>query len=164
MVDWTDTQQNIDNAEKRGGMFLQLKEDGEAAVVVFMGEPHTDMVHWNNTEQKTVGCAGDGCALCKQRSATVKISMNVGELMDDGSFVVKIWKGGVRFWRAAMKRDQKKPFSDNLYEIARDGKGVDTTYDINHERELTEEEKSSLKFLELKDLANPFGDDTETPF
>jgi len=131
--------------------FLRLEEDGDKATVFFAGEPYVRYVYWDGqqTREWTEGCG---------QKKTLRVAQNVilCDITDKKLEIlgVKVIEQGKRFFQNVSKRDKKYGVRDWIFEIERSGnKGdTDTTYDIDPEFEISDQDREKLLALKLIDL------------
>lgn len=125
-------------AKKGSGNWLKL-EDGDTAVVAFLGPPkHYTAKPFNE---------GD--------TPPTKILINVFEVSDDGTGTLRVFDMAAKTYAILKEiRDKGKwPLANHLFEIARHGTSNQTRYTITPEPDpLTPERKAKLAALPLRDL------------
>jgi len=135
-----------------GGKFLRLENDGDSAVVAFLGEPYATEVVWNEKE----GRYDDAPPGAAKASLRVRINCYNKELKK-----VQVYEGGST-WFKTLVAVRNKYGLDRYYEMKRSGAKKDpkTTYSIMPEDDkLSEADKKDLAGLELHDLKNVNEDD-----
>jgi len=137
--------------------FLRLEEDGDKATIFFAGEPYVRYVYWDGqqTREWTEGCG---------QKKTLRVAQNVimCDITDKKLEIVgvKVLEQGKRFFQNVSKRDKKYGVRDWIFEVERSGsKGdTDTTYDIDPEYELSDQDRDKLKAVKLLDLAELYAE------
>jgi hypothetical protein len=133
--------------DQAGGSWLRLQNDGDKAVVVFLGEPYPREVCFVDgkfepftDERKQQG-----------HRAVLRITFNVALLE---TRELKILEQGVTFYKDLVKIRAKYGLDGWAFEIQRHGAAKDprTQYTILPERQLAPEERQAFSKLPVKDL------------
>lgn len=148
--------------------FLRLEDDGDSAVVAFLGEPFLRTVFWDGDKYATY----DEAAKNRGAHKVVRIAQNVAVCEIDRSsgkammkiLGVRIFEQGKRFFKSLIKMDEKFGVESRLFEIERQGsKGSnDTSYMILPVYELDADDRRTLVDLELFDLEKELDEDQPT--
>lgn len=155
---WERTEQFSQRAES-SSQWLKLANDGDQAVVVFLGEPYPRTVVFED---------GGYQPFTKEHEArgakpTYRFPINVAALPD---FDVKVLEVGAGLIRDVLKVRAKYGLEGWAYEVTRRGAAKDpkTTYDLLPERQLTVDEQRRCAGLKLHDLAELYdrGSSTST--
>lgn len=148
-------------AEATGtGKFINLRDDGDRFVGVFLGEPATREVVFvgGRTEEFTDQHRAQGLR------PRLTISLNVATYPDKQ---VKIYECGARVFKDILRVRDKYGLENWAFEVQRHGaKGdQDTTYSVMPEHQLTPTEKAEYARLQLHPLTTSAapGDDN-VPF
>jgi len=154
------TWEHIDELAKNddqggGGAWLRLANDGDKAVVVFVGDPFPRRVCF--VDGKYLNVTPD--LVAKGVKVTTRVATNVAVLpgFDVKAFEMALGQRGGLYSQVRELR-KKYGFGDWAFEIVRHGTGLDTTYTSLPERQLSADEKRKVAGLQLKDLAKLYGD------
>jgi hypothetical protein len=155
----TDKWQQTEEMAKRheqGGAWLKLQNDGDRAVIVFLGEPHPREVCFVDgkyvpfdEKQKATG-----------QKAVLRVAFNVA-LFETRE--VKVLEQGVMFFKDLVRVRDKYGLGKWAFEVERHGAAKDpkTSYSILPERQLTADEQREFQALELQDLDKLYSGETE---
>ncbi len=150
---WQKTEELAKQHDQQGGAWLRLQNDGDTAVVVFLGEPYPRQVcfvdgkyHVATEELKAAG-----------HKASLRVALNV-LLLETKE--VKVLEQGVVFFKDLVRVRDKYGLSDWAFEVTRNGAPKDpkTNYSILPERQLSAEEKRLIQGLKLHDLPALYGE------
>ncbi len=145
----TNAWNDIDEAMKKfsTGKFLRLADDGDKAVVVFLGDPKKREIAYIDGGIVPAADAPKGA------KTSMKIEMNVAHITETG-MEVKIYSMGIKTYSLLKNIRNKYGLDAWSFEITRSGKAksTDTSYSILPETKLSPEEKEELMQLELFDL------------
>lgn len=143
--------------ERQGnGLWLKLANDGDKAVLVFLGEPYPREVCFVDG-----GCLSASDPKTKGMKPSLRVAFNVA-LLD--SMEVKILELGKLFYEDVVRLKGKYGLENCAFEVERHGAARDpsTTYSILLEKQLTPEEKARLADLPLHNLATLYDDDASS--
>lgn len=144
-----DMEKRFEENDKEGGQFFKL-DDGQSALVAFLGEPLIRETYWDGTTYQdwTPGCG---------HPKTLKTKMNVAVFTLEGGKPVlqgvQILEQGKNFFKDVMKLDKKYGIDNKVFEITRDGTGTDTKYTLLPECDIDAALRKQLAALELHDLS-----------
>jgi hypothetical protein len=144
---WQQTEEMAKKHDQGGSLWLKLGNDGDKAVVVFLGEPHPREV-----------CFVDGKYMPfdeKLKAQGLKPSLRVAlsvALYD--SKEVKVLEQGVMFFKDLVRVREKYGLEKWAFEIQRHGAAKDpkTTYSILPEHQLSAEQQKAFQALPQHDL------------
>ncbi len=127
--------------------WLKMANDGDRAVVVFLGEPHPREVVFDAGGYHTFTPEHEARGL----KPTFRFPINVAVLPN---FEVKVLEVGSSLMRDVLRVKKKYGLDTWAYEVVRRGAAKDpkTTYDLLPERQLTPEEQRRLGELKRLDL------------
>ena len=144
---WERTAELARQHDQGGGTWLKLANDGDKAVVVFLGEPYPREV-----------CFVDGRYVpfdeelrAKGYKPSLRVALNVA-LYDTKE--VKVLEQGIVFFKQLLQIRSKRSLDEWAFEVERHGAAKDpkTTYSILPEHKLTPEEQAEFQALPLHDL------------
>ncbi len=150
---WQKTEELAKQHDQQGGSWIRLQNDGDSAVVVFLGEPYPRQVcfvdgkyHVATDELKAAG-----------HKASLRVALNV-LLLETKE--VKVLEQGVVFFKDLVRVRDKYGLSEWAFEVTRNGAPKDpkTSYSILPERQLTAEERQLVKGLKVHELAVLYGE------
>jgi hypothetical protein len=153
---WKRAEQMARRHDQTTSMWLKLANDGDTAVVVFLGDPHTrEAVFLNN--KYTAFQEGHRAQGLKP---TLRVAFNVA-LYD--SREVKVLEQGVTFLKDLLRIREKYGLGGRAFEVQRHGAAKDpkTTYSILPEHQLTAEQQMAFQALEFHDLAALYAEAAE---
>jgi len=136
------------------GAYMRLADDGDHALVAFLGEPVIHYVLWTGEGYEEYSAAAHG------PRASAKPSMRAAiAVYDMLSRSVKVWdmpKSGQTSALAAVKKFSPEKWA---FEVTRSGaKGsTDTKYNVLPDHELTPEELLEIRGAQLPDIAALIG-------
>jgi DNA-directed RNA polymerase specialized sigma24 family protein len=144
---WKQTEEMAKQHEQSGGDWLKLQNDGDKAVVVFLGQPYPREVCFVDGKfiPMTDALKGQGC------KASLRVALNVAVF---GSKEVKVLEQGVRFFKDLVRVRDKYTLEKWAFEVTRHGaaKDTNTTYSILPDQQLTAEQIREYQSLKLLDL------------
>jgi len=154
---WQQTEEMAKKHDQGSSTWLKLGNDGDKAVVVFLGEPFPREV-----------CFVDGKYMPfdeKLKAQGLKPSLRVAlsvALYD--SKEVKVLEQGVTFFKDLVRVREKYGIERWAFEIQRHGAAKDpkTTYSILPEHQLTPEQQKEFQGLKLNDLDKLYGDSEDS--
>ena len=131
--------------------YLRLKDDGDKAVVVFLGEPFAREVWFDGDKYVTISSKFN----MKDVDFSLRVSLNVA-LYD--TMQVAVWEMSSRTFRDVLKLRDKFGLDRWAFEIQRHGAAKDqkTTYSILPEHELDVEQRREFGGLRLYDLGRMY--------
>ena len=153
---WQQTEEMAKKHDQGGSLWLKLGNDGDKAVVVFLGEPHPREV-----------CFVDGKYMPfdeKLKAQGLKPSLRVAlsvALYD--SKEVKVLEQGVMFFKDLVRVREKYGLEKWAFEIQRHGAAKDpkTTYSILPEHQLSVEQQKAFQALPQHDLAKLYSGEAD---
>ncbi|NOJ81587.1 hypothetical protein [Myxococcus xanthus] len=153
---WEQTEELAKRHEQAGGAWLKLVNDGDTAVVVFLGEPHPREVVFH--EGKYV--LYDEKLRAQGHKPSLRVALNVA-LFDTRE--VKVLEMGVAVFKDVRQLRAKYGLEKWAFEVKRRGAAKDpkTTYSLLPERQLTPEESSAFHALRLHNLAKLYAAEAE---
>ena len=156
MSRFAQTQKLYEENDAENSAFFKL-EDGEKAVVAFLGDPFNKQVYYDGNRYVpwTKECG---------KQATIRTMMNVARMVADeeGAFsvqAVQILDQSKTFFKKVIQLDNKYGLDKQLIEIRREGTKKDTEWHLLPECAITSDLKKELAGLTLWDLAA--SDDSE---
>jgi hypothetical protein len=146
---WQQTAEMAKRHDQNAGRWLRLQNDGDRAVIVFLGEPHPREVCF--VDGKYVEF--DEKLKAEGHKASLRIAINVA-LLETGD--VKVLELGVMFFKDLVRVKEKYGLEKWAFEVQRHGAPKDpkTSYSILPEQALTPEQQAAFQSLEREDLAN----------
>lgn len=153
---WEQTEELAKRHEQAGGAWLKLVNDGDTAVVVFLGDPHPREVVFH--EGKYV--LYDEKLRALGHKPSLRVALNVA-LFDTRE--VKVLEMGVAVFKDVRQLRTKYGLEKWAFEVKRRGAAKDpkTTYSLLPERQLTPEESSAFQALRLHNLAKLYAAEAE---
>lgn len=153
---WQQTEEMAKKHDQGGSLWLKLANDGDKAVVVFLGEPHPREVCF--VDGKYVEF--DEKLKAQGLKPSLRVALNVA-LFD--SKEVKVLEQGVMFFKDLVRVREKYGLEKWAFEIQRHGAAKDpkTTYSILPEHQLTTEQQKAFQALPLHDLAKLYAGESE---
>ncbi len=144
---WKQTEDMAKQHEQGANSWLKLQNDGDKAVVVFLGEPYPREVCF--VEGKYV--AFDDALKAQGLKPTLRIALNVA-LFDTKE--MKVLEQGVTFFKDLVRVRDKYTLEKWAFEVQRHGAAKDpkTTYSILPEHQLTPEQIRAFNALQQHDL------------
>lgn len=153
---WDRTEEMAKRHDQGGSLWLKLANDGDRAVVVFLGEPHPREV-----------CFVDGKYIpfddklkAQGFKPSLRVALNVA-LYD--SHEVKVLEQGVMFFKDLVRVREKYGLTKWAFEIQRHGAAKDpkTTYSILPEHQLSAEQQKGFQALALHDLEKLYAGESD---
>lgn len=143
MSAWDDAEKAANDAGGDTGRFLQLKDDGDKARVVFRGEPQFEHVSWDGSKYVPYDSA-------KHETKSTRFKMNLYNVDADRG---QQWDMSPKTFKALVKVKSKFGL-DKVYEIERSGKKGDTktAYSILPDSEVGADLKAKIDNTPLMDL------------
>ena len=144
---WDQTEEMAKRHDQGGSTWLKLADDGDKAVVVFLGEPHPREV-----------CFIDGKyepfteeLRAKGYKPSLRVALNVA--LEDTK-EVKVLEQGVVFFKQLLQLRSKRRLDEWSFEVQRHGAARDknTSYSILPENKLTPEQQAEFQALPTHDL------------
>ncbi|MCP3105372.1 hypothetical protein LZ198_41570 [Myxococcus sp. K15C18031901] len=145
---WEQTAAMAKQHEQAGGSWLKLANDGDSAVVVFLGEPHPRSVVFLDNKYVLF----DEKLKALGHKSSLRVALNVAIY---GTKEVKVLEQAVTFFNTLMELRAKYGMEKWAFEVKRRGAAKDpkTTYSILPDRQLSEEEMAAFQALPQHDLA-----------
>ncbi len=153
---WQQTEEMAKKHDQGGSLWLKLANDGDKAVVVFLGEPHPREVCF--VDGKYVEF--DDKAKAAGLKPSLRVALNVA-LFD--SKEVKVLEQGVMFFKDLVRVREKYGLEKWAFEIQRHGAAKDpkTTYSILPEHQLSAEQQKAFQALPQHDLAKLYSGESD---
>ncbi len=145
---WQQTEEMAKKHDQGGSLWLKLLNDGDKAVIVFLGEPHPREVAFIDGKYVEV----DEKMKAEGHKASLRIALNVA-LYD--SQEVKVLEHGVMFFKDLVRVREKYGLDKWAFEVQRHcaAKDQKTSYSILPEHQLTAEQQKTFHALAQHDLA-----------
>ncbi len=145
---WTRTQEIAKRHDQNAGHWLKLQNDGDKAVVVFLGEPHPREVCFIDNKYVPF----DENLKSQGFKPTLRVALNAA-IADTKE--VKVIEQGVTFFKDLIQVRDKYTLEKWAFEVQRHGAAKDpkTKYSILPERQLSAEDQKAFQSLEQHDLA-----------
>jgi len=153
---WEQTAAMAKQHEQQGGAWLKLANDGDTAVVVFLGEPHPREVVFLDNKYVLF----DEKLKAQGHKPSLRVALNVA-LYETRE--VKVVEQAVTFFNTLLELRAKYGLEKWAFEVKRRGAAKDpkTTYSILPDRQLTPEEVSAFQALRLHDLPKLYAAEAE---
>jgi len=166
---WDKAEEKAKDASK-SDKYVRLEDDGDKVLGVFCGDPHTRELYYDNVKKRYEDYTDEHRKAGKDSSFRASLNLLVyaegnGEKMEElPAAKMKIIEGGVKWFKSVLKMKKKFGLEGKMFEIERSGKKGDTktTYSILPERDLTEEEKKTIRTLDLLNLAESVGGSSDS--
>ena len=138
--------------------WLKLREDGETAIVAFLGTPHPREVCFMDgryvpftDELKAAG-----------HKSSLRVALNV---VNPQTGELRVFEMSGMFYGSLFELLQKRPADKWVFEVQRHGapRSPKTTYSVIPERELTADEQAAFAKVGLIDLEALYGDNQPAP-
>jgi len=144
---WQQTEDMAKKHDQSGSAWLKLQNDGDKAVVVFLGEPYPREVAFIDGRYVEV----DEKLKAEGHKASLRVALNVA-LFDTQE--VKVLEQGVMFFKDLVRVRDKYGLEKWAFEVQRHGTAKDpkTTYSILPEHQLTPEQQRAYQALAQHDL------------
>lgn len=144
---WDQVADAVERHEQGAGKWLKLPNDGDRAIVAFLGDPHVSEVVFDGGRYVTATDEHRARGL----KASPRVSINV---VDVATGDVKVLEQGAGFFKDLARVREKYGLDSWAFEIARIGAAKDprTTYSILPEAQLTPEQRDRFAALQLHDL------------
>jgi len=155
---WDQTEELAKKHDQAGGTWLKLANDGDKAVVVFLGEPHPREVCFVDGKYLPF----DDSLKAAGHKASLRVAFNVA-LYD--SKEVKVLEQGVVFFKDLLQVRAKYGIEKWSFEVKRHGAAKDpkTSYSILPETQLTPQEQRVFQALPLHDLERLYAESAAEP-
>jgi hypothetical protein len=152
---WNHTAEMAKRQEASGGNWLRLQNDGDTAVVVFLGDPYPRDVAF--VDGKYTLATEELKA--KGVKSSLRVAFNVALYP---TREVKVFEQGIVFFKDLTKVREKYGLDRWVFEIQRRGAAKDpkTSYTILPDRQLTPDEQRLFAGLQQHDLARLYSDAT----
>jgi hypothetical protein len=150
---WDNVKEKIESADDGASLWVKLRDNGDKAVGVFLGDPYPREVVWTG-ERYVDAASPDAKPFLKEgKKPSLRIVINLAVRTEQG-WTVKALEQTATFFKDVMKVDQKYGLDSWSFEIERHGAAGDpkTTYSILPEEKLSKEDVKALEQLELLDL------------
>jgi len=144
---WDRTEEMAKRHDQGSSTWLKLTDDGDKAVVVFLGEPYPREVVFLDGKYEPFTEEHKA----KGHKPSLRVAFNVA-LFETKE--VKVLEQGVVFFKQLLQVRSKRSLTEWAFEIERHGAARDknTTYSILPEHKLTPEQQAEFKALPLHDL------------
>ncbi|MEP0841186.1 MAG: hypothetical protein HRF43_00560 [Phycisphaerae bacterium] len=154
---WQQTEEMAKKHDQGSSTWLKLGNDGDKAVVVFLGEPFPREVCFVDGKYMPF----DDKLKAQGLKPSLRVALNV-VLYDTKE--VKVLEQGVTFFKDLVRVREKYGIERWAFEIQRHGAAKDpkTTYSILPEHQLTPEQQKEFQGLKLNDLDKLYGDSEDS--
>ena len=154
---WQQTEEMAKRHDQGSSTWLKLGNDGDKAVVVFLGEPFPREVCFVDGKYMPF----DDKLKAQGLKPSLRVALNVA-LYDTKE--VKVLEQGVTFFKDLVRVREKYGIERWAFEIQRHGAAKDpkTTYSILPEHQLTPEQQKEFQGLKLNDLDKLYGDSEDS--
>lgn len=154
---WQQTEEMAKKHDQGSSTWLKLGNDGDKAVVVFLGEPFPREVCFVDGKYMPF----DDKLKAQGLKPSLRVALNVA-LYDTKE--VKVLEQGVTFFKDLVRVREKYGIEKWAFEIQRHGAAKDpkTTYSILPEHQLTPEQQKEFQGLKLNDLDKLYGDSEDS--
>ena len=144
---WQQTEEMAKKHDQNSSVWLKLQNDGDKAVIVFLGEPHPREVAFVDGKYVEV----DEKMKAEGHKASLRVALNVA-LFDTQE--VKVLEQGVMFFKDLVRVREKYGLDKWAFEVQRHGAAKDpkTTYSLLPEHQLTPEQQRAFQALAQHDL------------
>lgn len=144
---WEQTAAMAKQHEQAGGAWLKLANDGDTAVVVFLGEPHPREVVFVDNKFTLF----DEKLRAQGHKSSLRVALNVAVY---GTREVKVMEQASTFFTNLLQVRAKYGLETWAFEVKRHGAAKDpkTTYSLLPEKQLSPEEVAAFQSLPLHDL------------
>lgn len=151
---WQQTEEMAKKHDQGGSLWLKLANDGDKAVVVFLGEPHPREVCFIDGKYVEF----DDKLKAQGHRPSLRVALNVA-LYD--SKEVKVFEQGVLFFKDLIRVRDKYGLEKWAFEIQRHGAAKDpkTTYSILPEHQLSAEQQQAFGALMQHNLGKLYSAD-----
>lgn len=151
---WDRTEEMAKRHDQGSSTWLKLADDGDKAVVVFLGEPYPREVVFLDGKYEPFTEEHKP----KGHKPSLRVAFNVA-LFETKE--VKVLEQGVVFFKQLLQVRAKRSLADWAFEIERHGAARDknTTYSILPEHKLTPEQQAEFQALPLQDLEKLYSGD-----
>jgi hypothetical protein len=153
---WQQTEEMAKKHDQGGSLWLKLQNDGDKAVVVFLGEPFPREVCFVDGKYMPL----DDKLKAQGIKASLRVALNIA-LFDTKE--VKVLEQGVMFFKDLVRIREKYGLEKWAFEIQRHGAAKDpkTSYSILPEHQLTAEQQKAFQALPLHDLEKLYEGEAE---
>lgn len=144
---WQRTEEMAKKHDQGSSTWLKLGNDGDKAVIVFLGEPHAREVCFVDGKYQQF----DDKLKAQGLKPSLRVALNVA-VYDTKE--LKVLEQGVTFFKDLVRVREKYGLEKWAFEIQRHGAAKDpkTTYSILPEHQLTPEQLKEFQALKLQDL------------
>ena len=134
-------------------LWVNLRDNGDKVVGVFLGDPHPREVVWTGERYVDASTPEAKPSLKAGKKPSLRIAINLAVRTEHG-WEVKALEQTAAFFKDVMKVDQKYSLDGWIFEIQRHGAAGDpkTTYSILPEEKITKAHVKALEEIELLDL------------
>ena len=149
---WQQTAELAKKHDQDSSTWLKLGNDGDTAVVVFLGDPYPREVSFVDGKYMPF----DDKLKAQGLKASLRVALNVAVYETKE---VKILEQGVTFFKDLVRVREKYGLDKWAFEVQRHGAAKDpkTTYSILPEHQLTPEQQKEFQALPLHDLEKLYG-------
>lgn len=153
---WQQTEEMAKKHDQGSSTWLKLGNDGDKAVVVFLGEPFAREVCFVDGKYQPF----DDKLKAQGLKPSLRVALNVA-LYDTKE--MKVLEQGVTFFKDLVRVRDKYTLERWAFEIQRHGAAKDpkTTYSILPEHQLTPEQQKEFQGLKLNDLDKLYSGDND---
>lgn len=154
---WQQTEEMAKKHDQSGSLWLKLANDGDKAIVVFLGEPFPREVCFVDGKYLPY----DEKAKAQGGKASLRVALNVAIYE---SKEVKVLEQGVVFFKDLVRIRGKYGLEKWAFEVQRHGAAKDpkTTYSILPEHQLSAEQQRAFQALPQHDLEKLYTEDAES--
>ena len=155
---WQQTEEMAKKHDQGSSTWLKLGNDGDKAVVVFLGEPFPREVCFVDGKYMPF----DDKLKAQGLKPSLRVALNVA-LYDTKE--VKVLEQGVMFFKDLVRVREKYGLEKWAFEIQRHGAAKDpkTTYSILPEHQLTPEQQKEFQGLKLNDFDKLYNGTSDEP-
>jgi len=155
---WQQTEEMAKKHDQGSSTWLKLGNDGDKAVVVFLGEPFAREVCFVDGKYM----AFDEKLKAQGLKPSLRVALNVA-LYDTKE--VKVLEQGVMFFKDLVRVREKYGLEKWAFEIQRHGAAKDpkTTYSILPEHQLTPDQQKEFQGLKLNDFDKLYNGTSDEP-
>jgi hypothetical protein len=153
---WQQTEEMAKQHEQNAGFWLKLQNDGDKAVVVFLGEPFPREVCFIDGKYVEF----DEKLKAQGHKASLRVALNVA-LFDTQE--VKVLEQGIIFFKDLVRVKEKYGLDRWAFEVQRHGAAKDpkTSYSILPEHQVSPEQQKAFQALPLHDLGKLYAGENE---
>ena len=150
---WTETDSMVKRQEAAGGIWVQLKNDGDKEVLVFVGGPYPREVVFVDAKYEIFNESHKAAG----HKSTLRVAINAATYPGKE---MKVLEMGVMLYRDLAAMREKRPLDRWAFEVQRHGgpKDPKTRYSLLPEVQLSAEEAAAFASLKQHDLASLYDD------